>query len=85
MNYGEVDLNNPLIRRQFINDLNIYIQVKNKHKLTPRFIKDSLQKQSEESIKNSLLHLGIPIKGTKSILVKLLEKDIRKLIKDYDL
>ena len=85
MHYGEADLNNPIIRNQFMNDFNTYRNKKQKNTLTPDYINKSLQNQSIQSLKNSLSHLHLSSKGKKSILINRLEKDIRILIKVYDL
>ena len=85
MNYGTIDLNNPLNKINFMNDFNEYLRKKNKTKLTRTYISESLNNQSIQSLKNSLLHLNLSIKGKKLVLIKRLEKDITELMKSYDL
>ena len=41
MHYGEADLNNPIIRNQFMNDFNTYRNKKQKNTLTPDYINKS--------------------------------------------
>ena len=83
MNYGEVNLYNPIIRKRFITDFNAYInEDKLVNTLTPSYINKSLQNQSVQSLKNSLSHLQLSVMGRKSVLIKRLEKDIHILIND---
>ena len=85
MNYGTINLNIPFNRLSFISHFNEYLKKKNATKLTHRAINMSLRRQSVESLHKSLLHLKLSIKGSKEDQIKRLEKDIHKLVKNYDL
>ena len=85
MNYGIIDLNNPIHKNNFIRDFKEYLMTKNKTALTKTYINESLKKQSIDSLKKSLLHLNLSTKGKKSVLIKRLEKDIMDLRNHYDL
>lgn len=85
MNYGSVDLNNPIYKEKFIKSFNLYLKKKNNKKITNKIIKNKLENQTVQSLKNSLKNLQLSDKGNKDTLIKRLEKDILFLKKNYDL